>query len=253
MIGGFRVLWKLPAVVAVTMIAYVSVGISRPFRRWLGARQVRFRNRMFTWWGHAFLRVVGARLHVEGPRPRGAFYLVTNHLGYLDIVVLAALVDAAFVAKKELRHWPVIGLGIALFDTIFVDRSRRRDVLRVLDAMSGSLHDEMGVIVFPEATSASGDEMLPFKPSLLDFAARRELPVHYATISYRTPEGSPPARESVCWWGDMPFGPHVFEFLSLPGLEVRVRFGDEPVHDPDRKVLAETLRERMERIFEPCR
>jgi 1-acyl-sn-glycerol-3-phosphate acyltransferase len=88
---------------------------------------------------------------------------------------------------------------------------------------------------------------MPFRPPLLESAARAGLPVWYATISYRTPDGWPPAREVVCWWADMSFGPHLLKLLGLPGFDARLVFGEQPVVESDRKLLAKRLRQEVER------
>jgi hypothetical protein len=91
----------------------------------------------------------------------------------------------------------------------------------------------------------AGNGVRPFRPSLLEHAARNGLPVHYASIWYRTPDDGPPASETVCWWGDMTFHHHLWTLLSLPGFDARLHFGREPVFGCDRKQLAVDLPERV--------
>jgi 1-acyl-sn-glycerol-3-phosphate acyltransferase len=106
------------------------------------------------------------------------------------------------------------------------------------------------VVFFAEGTTSRGESILPFKPSLLEVAAQSGVPVHYATLAYRTPEGEPPASQAVCWWADAPFTPHALRLLALPRAEARLAFGPGPIVDADRKRLATRLREAMEAIFE---
>lgn len=193
------------------------------------------------------------RVTVEGSPPAAPFLLVSNHLSYMDIILLAMVVDAAFVAKADLRSWPALGRVFATADTIFIDRGRRRDVVRVTERIHHELARGLGVVVFPEGTSTKGDGMLPFKPPLLDFAARRDHPVHYAAISYTTAAGDGPASRLICWWGDTPFLPHILELLRLERFDARLAFGGAPIHDGDRKALARKLREATERCFIPVR
>ena len=93
--------------------------------------------------------------------------------------------------------------------------------------------------------------MAPFKSSLLESAARVELPVHYASIRYQTAPGEVPARLSVAWWGDMRLGAHVKELLRMSGFEARIVFGAEPVLDCDRKALAARLHRAVASSFVP--
>ena len=108
-----------------------------------------------------------------------------------------------------------------------------------------------GVIVFPEATSSQGAEILPFKPSLFEVAIEAEIPVSYAAIQYVTPQESPPAHLAVCWWGDMGLLSHAACLLTLPSVEAKVRFGEEPLAAEDRKQLAAQAQANVEELFDP--
>jgi len=210
------------------------------------ARRVAFRV-----WARGVLRLLAVRTVVEGEPPASPFYLVSNHLGYLDIVVYAALSPARFVAKREVRGWPVVGFLAALVGTIFVDRTSKRDAVRAVDELGGALRAGDDVVVFAEATSSAGSRVLPFRPALLEAAARAARPVHYASLSYRTPPGSPPAHLAVCWWGDMTFAAHLFHLSRLPWIEATVRHGPRPIAERDRKRLAERLHQAVSSQFTP--
>lgn len=246
-----RVALRALAITAVTLLSYFGIAASLPLRRFAAARQLRLRNAIFRTWARLLARIVGMRVEVEGVPPRGGFFLVSNHVSYMDIVLLATQLDAAFVAKADLRGWPVLGRAFAVADTIFIDRGRRRDVLRVMEQVGRDLDRDLGVVVFPEGTSGKGDAILRFKPSLLDFAARRDLPVHFVALGYATPDGHGPPSRRICWWGDAPFLPHFLELLRLPSFRARLVFGDPPVHDRDRKALAEELRGAIAELFSP--
>lgn len=202
-------------------------------------------------WGRGLARVLGVRIVVARAAPAPPFFLVSNHLSYLDIVVYAAVAPGRFVAKREVRGWPGVGLLAALAGTIFIDRTAPRDVLRVQGRLARAVEAGEGVLVFAEATSSPGREVLPFRPALLDWAARTGRPVHFASISYTTPPGAPPAHESVCWWGDMEFAPHVAALCRLPGIRASVQFGSAPIAGTDRRVLAERLRGAVADEFQP--
>jgi hypothetical protein len=76
-------------------------------------------------------------------------------------------------------------------------------------------------------------------------------PVHQATLGYRVPEGEGPVHLAVTWWGDMPLGEHLREFLRLSRIEAPLRFGGTAIADTDRKLLAERLRREVVERFEP--
>ena len=122
--------------------------------------------------------------------------------------------------------------------TLFVDRTNPRDLFRMIREVEEVLERGQGVAVFPEGTSSEGARVLPFMPSVFEVAVRTSCPVTTASLSYTTPEDSPPAQSAVCWWGDMTFFDHLFKLLALPRFEVRLVFGDESILESDRKELA---------------
>jgi hypothetical protein len=93
--------------------------------------------------------------------------------------------------------------------------------------------------------------VLPFNSSFMQFAAETDLPVSYASISYRTPEGGPSASDAVCWWDDTPFVNHMLRMFSLPGFTAIISFGEQPILSNDRKQLAGELREKVRERFIP--
>jgi len=206
---------------------------------------------IFRSWSLCVLPVLGVRVEVEGTPPEPPFLLVTNHLSYIDIPVIGSQVGAIFVAKSEISAWPGVGFMCRSINTIFIDRGLRRDLPRVMREIDRELEHGMGIVLFAEGTSSRGATVLPLRPSLLESAARSDTPVSFATLSYHTAEDEPPAHLAVCWWGGMDFSPHAREFARLRRVHARVVFGNERIHDVDRKELARRLRTAMLAQFEP--
>jgi 1-acyl-sn-glycerol-3-phosphate acyltransferase len=162
--------------------------------------------------------------------------LVCNHLSYLDILVLASLAPAVFVAKREVKSWPVMGLLAQLAGTVFIDRERRADVGKVNDEIQSALDDGALVILFPEGTSSDGKTILAFKSSLLEPATRQKHPLAAGCIQSALADGD--AGAEVCYWGDAVFFPHLLNLLSKRAVRASVRFAPVQNRSADRKQLA---------------
>ncbi|MFH1499662.1 MAG: lysophospholipid acyltransferase family protein [Verrucomicrobiota bacterium] len=187
------------------------------------------------------LRVIGVRVRERGQPVHGAL-IAANHLGYIDILVLSALTPVVFVAKREVRGWPLFGWFAARAGTRFIDRGKPGDVVRVGGELTALIADGLSVLVFLEGTSSDGRQVLPFKPSLLEPAVRGGWPVAAAALDYAVPPGRSVENE-VAWWGDMTLPPHLANFLTLPWVEARVSWGEPRPADMNRKELAAVLRE----------
>lgn len=245
-----RTLLRAPLVVLATLFAHGTIFASAALQPVAPSWQQRVRNAAFRRWGRQMSWIMGMRIQVEGAPPAGSFFLVANHVSYVDIILLATEIEAAFVAKADLRRWPLLGWIFRTADTIFIDRARKKDLLRVMARVEACLDRGLGVLIFPEGTSSRGEEVLRLKPSLLQLAADRGHPVHWATLTYRT-LGEVPAHQLVCWWDPTPFPVHFLRLLGVPRFEATLRFGSEPVRADDRKVLADQLREAMAASFTP--
>ena len=247
----FRVGVRLVSIAPITIVASALLVGGRLLLLPWPQRWVRFRATIFRGWSRLMLRVLGVEVETVGQPPELPFFLVANHLSYVDILVLARHMGAVFIAKSEIADWPIVGWVCKRVDTIFIDREARRDIPRVMTLIHRQLELGAAIVLFPEGTSSRGDSVLRFRPSLLEVAARGDMPVSFAALSYDTPDGEPPAHLAVCWWGGMSFGPHILKLLAIRRIRARIVFGNHQLHDSDRKRLAAMLREALLEIFEP--
>ena len=210
-----------------------------------------WRQLIFTAWTRFFASLAGMKIEVIGEPPHPPFFLVANHLSYVDIAALRAVVTGIFVAKKEIDSWLLAGRMVRGMGNIYIDRGNRRDIPRAGDEIIAKLNEGEGVIVFPEGTSTKGENVLPFNSSFFEFAARTDLPVSYVSISYRTPEGQPPASQMICWWDDISFIEHMLRLFTLQGFTAVLSFGESEIVNTDRKQLASELRRKVKEKFIP--
>jgi len=252
MIASIRAGIRLLLFFTVTLLTVLSVGLGNLFlgifnRNW----SVRWKNICIKNWARITGVIIGLKLNVKGTSPDPPFFLVSNHLSYIDVVPLWAHLDATFVAKSEVKSWPFFGWGTRTLGVLFIDRNQKRDVQRMNKRISDVISSEQGVIIFPEGTSTKGATVAPFNAPLLQYPASEEMPVHYATLSYDTGDPASPAHLDVCWWGEMEFFPHFWKLLRLKGFECTLIFGDQTVKQTDRKVLARDLQKAVSNDFLP--
>ncbi|HWU04202.1 MAG TPA: lysophospholipid acyltransferase family protein [Novosphingobium sp.] len=192
----------------------------------------------------ALLAGFGIKVVVHGRPIHGAGTLyVANHISWTDIPVLGMLIDAGFVAKGEIRAWPVIGRLTQAYGCLFVERERRGHAHHQAAAMAQHLEDERALVLFPEGTTGLGEGVLPFRSSLFaavpgvaDGTAR----VQPVTIRYCRRDGtafSPAEQRQVAWIDDDELVPHAGALAAMGGLCVEVSF-EAPVEAHGRKAIA---------------
>lgn len=210
------------------------------------------RNGYMRNWAKCSARIFNLRVDYEGKPPREPFILVCNHLSYLDIIPLYFFLNCTFVAKKEVKSWPVLGFLVYMMGVIFIDRKNKSDVVRVNKILTKSLNKYQGIVIFPEGTSTGGRSILPFKSPLLEYPASQNLEVYVASIHYKTSEKDLEAVDSVCFFGArQSFPEHVFLMAKNHRIYCKIHFNEEPVKATDRKELAEKLHQKMIRQFIP--
>lgn len=208
------------------------------------------RWRVAALWFSGCCDILGLAIRVSGwPRVNQGTIHLSNHVSYLDILVLGRLIDGTFVAKSEVARWPLIGWLARLTGTEFV--SRRLQTLRAdCQRLERRLGAGDGLILFPEGTSSDGRRVLPFHSSLLKIAeaSRSVQPVSVAYVRRR--DGSllaDPERDAFAWFGDMTLLPHLGGVLAADGVEVEVIFHPplSPAAFADRKALAARCESRV--------
>lgn len=203
----------------------------------LAGRRSPWPRRFLAWTG----RAAGMRTETSGSPLRSHVLFVANHLSWLDIMVLAGATGAAFVSKEEVARWPVIGWLARLNNTVFVARAERKAVRGQADALRDALASGQPVALFPEGTTEGGDEVLPFRASLLAALVPpvRHVKLQPVAIDYG------PAAPDIAWVGQEPAGANAKRILSRRGTTlVRLTFLPpiDPAALPDRKALAERSR-----------
>lgn len=184
------------------------------------------------------LTVTGAWPKPEPGRP--GELIVANHLGYLDIIALATAGPCTFVAKSEVRTWPLIGRSAAAAGTHFIRRARTADVVPVGARLAETLAAGVTVVVFAEGSSTAGQAVLPFRSALLEPAIRLGAPLRALALNYTVPTGRTVAAD-IAWWGDQTLPGHLWNLLRLAWIHVELRAAPEARIESDRKAAARRL------------
>lgn len=147
-------------------------------------------------WSRRFLEVLEVRLEAGAADLPAGHLIVANHISWLDIFVINALRPASFIAKAEIRAWPLIGWLAARNDTIFVNRGSSRDIRRINAEIDARLNAGVDVAIFPEGRTTDGARVLEFHPALLQPAVEAARPVLPLALSYRDANGQPSSAPS---------------------------------------------------------
>jgi 1-acyl-sn-glycerol-3-phosphate acyltransferase len=158
---------------------------------WLSPR---WRRALKQRWSRQLLEILDVKLGVRGATAHGARLhglLVCNHISWLDVFVINALTPAAFVAKQEVKSWPLIGWLCAHTETIFLPRGSRRAARRTLEMMTAHLQRGVPVAFFPEGTTTQGERVLPFHAALFQAAIEAAAPLYPLALRYADRRGYP--------------------------------------------------------------
>ncbi|MFQ5903884.1 MAG: lysophospholipid acyltransferase family protein [Candidatus Binatia bacterium] len=206
-----------------TGLIHLVVSVFRLPRRW------RLVSRLSNYLAILLRGLLNIKIVLEGDRDglrTGGHFIVSNHLGYVDGIVLGSIFPAIYVSKREVRRWPWIGQWTALTGTIFVDRQRKEKILQVVEEIAAKLNQKANVLVFPEGTSTNGERLLPFQSAFFAAPLVARAVVVPVTLTYRRINQQPLSeanRDRVYWYGGMDFISHVWGLLGLQCIEVSVK------------------------------
>ena len=200
-------------------------------------------------WARDMLGVLGIALQVRGQPPlRGPVLLVSNHISWLDILVLHAARHCRFVSKADVRRWPLIGALATGAGTLYIERESRRDAMRVVHHMAASLQSGDILAVFPEGTTSDGIDLLPFHANLVQAAISARAPAQPVALQFiQTRTG----RMSLdpCYIGDDTLVASLWRTLSGPPITAVVSFGSsQHAGTRDRRAWAADLRAAVQRL-----
>ncbi|MDB5870165.1 MAG: lyso-ornithine lipid acyltransferase [Polaromonas sp.] len=176
-------------------------------------------------WALAFLGHAGIALEIRGKPPvAGPVLLVSNHISWLDIPVMHAARHCRFVSKSDVKHWPLISTLARAAGTLFIERSSRRDALRVVHVMRDALRADQVLAVFPEGTTGDGRTLLAFHANLLQAAVSANAPVQPVGLRF-IDKASGKTSYAPSYIGDETLLDSVWRTLCAPPMVAVVHYG----------------------------
>ena len=195
-------------------------------------------------WSVRMLRCLGVTVRVSGEPQAGAVLMVANHVSWLDIPALhASAPRTRFVSKSAIAHWPLLGSLARAGGTLFIERERKRDALRVVHEVADALRKADAVAVFPEGTTGAGHAVLPFHANLLQAAITTATAIQPVVLRYSEP--GLPVSVAAQYIDDTTLVESLMKVCRAQGLVVDVRFLAPEPAELDRRALAERLRQRV--------
>jgi len=185
----------------------------------------RRRRSLVGWWSAKLVRIMGLRVEVAGHPPTATeapAMIAANHVSWLDIFVISSVRPTRFIAKSEIRDWPIAGWIAERAGTIFIRRERRRDTARINEQVHAALQEGDCVGLFPEGTTTAGDTLLKFHSSLFEPAVANAAHVHPCGVRYERPDGS--LCRAMAFVGEISFMQSLGLAIRQRGVVARVAF-----------------------------
>lgn len=207
-----------------------------------GSMSATQRHGVVAWWSAKMLRVMGLRLVVQGKFRPGAKLVVANHVSWIDIMAIHAVCpEARFVSKADVQKWPLLNRLVSAGGTLYIEREKRRDALRVVHQMADALKSGDTVAVFPEGTTGDGRTLLPFHANLLQAAIATATPVQ--PVALRFSDAGNVVSTAAQYLGDTTLIQSLWRLACGNQVVVRLQvMTAQGTAHADRRALAEHLR-----------
>ena len=200
-------------------------------------------------WSMELLAHAGISLRILGQPPvTGPVMLVANHISWLDIPVMHAARHCRFVSKSDVQVWPLIGTLATAAGTLYIERSSRRDAMRMVRTMQEALQRNGVLGVFPEGTTGDGRAMLPFHANLLQAAVAADAPVQPVGLRF-VDKATGATSFAPSYIGDETLLGSIWRTLSAPAIEAVVTYGEpETSQGRDRREWATHLQAVVDQL-----
>ncbi|NCA69841.1 MAG: 1-acyl-sn-glycerol-3-phosphate acyltransferase [Sphingobacteriia bacterium] len=222
------------------------------------AARPRWVPRVMRWWHARLCAILDLQVSIHGRLEPGCL-LVGNHVSWLDIPVIGAHGEVSFLAKSEVRGWPLIGWLAETAGTLFIVRGAHR-IQTLAARLSEQISQGHTMMIFPEGTTSDGASVLRFHPRLFALAVETGVAIQPIAIRYRSADGELDTR--VPFLGEETLLAHLMRLLRHPAPRVELHLlPPQPVNAVDRRdqlaerarraILARLRAETRERVVDP--
>lgn len=234
-----RLAWRLARLVLHLLQGLVTCVLVFP---WAGSA---LRERLIRRWSARLLGICRVRVEREdGAQPLPHALIVSNHISWLDIFVINSVHPCRFVAKAEIRAWPVLGWLVAQAGTVFIARGNRRDLRHIFKGLVDALGQNQRVAFFPEGTTASQGQLLPFHANLFEAAIDARAVVQPVALAYLDFEGG--WHPAVDYVGETTFVDSILRILGGPPMTARLQcLAPIPAEGAHRRELARAAQQAI--------
>lgn len=210
---------RIVRIIVHTLVGLVIAAVFLPL---VNSKQ---RSHIIRWWCRRLINCFNIQINVFGTPPDQATHntmFVANHISWADIHALNSIIPVRFIAKLEIKSWPVFGYLVTKSGTLFINRTIRKDAARIVEITTDSLLDAENVCFFPEGTTSDGTHVLPFKTSIIQAAVDAKAQLWPFTIYYPTPDGQ--ANLSMAYAGEISMIESMDQILRLRYPVVELHF-----------------------------
>lgn len=199
-------------------------------------------RRIIKSWSRQLLSILNIGIQIEGQQPthgEGGCLIIANHVSWLDVFVLNAINQSRFIAKSEVRSWPIIGWICQRSGTIFIERAMRHDATKIKQRVSLMLKQGACIGLFPEGTTTDGTQVGHFHSALIQPAIDVGVRLCPVALRYQNVDGY--LSSAAAFTGDTTLVQSIWKILRCPQLNALVVFTPTLLAvNENRRVLART-------------
>jgi 1-acyl-sn-glycerol-3-phosphate acyltransferase len=255
---GIRILYKTTLMLSLIGgfigLSFIARGIIRD-----PAKRRRFHSKAVTISSRISLKILNVKVKkTEIESLESSQFIVSNHMGVLDILIIAAQQPTLFITSVDMRETPGLGLITEMAGCLYVERRSRLNIHNEIQNIRNTLTEGHNITLYPEGMATSGDKVYPFKKSLLTAAAGTGVPIKPVVVNFKKVNDediSSRWRDFVCWYGDQSFLPAMMRTFSTASIEAEIHYLEKVImeSDEDRRAVAETLHGRISEKFHPIK